>query len=82
MDIIEIIVVGVLIVIMSLIGWTAYNNSQQPTFTLQKDDWECVQEHQATYTTVIPVGKAMIPQVRVRTICDTYKRKSSIVLNH
>lgn len=62
--------IGAVIVVLAAFCYGIYWDSQQPTFSLQKDGWACTKSHQVTYLHM--VGKVMIPQHR--TVCDTWER--------
>lgn len=32
----------------------------------------CLKDHLETYTVILPVGKTVVPQVRVKTVCDEW----------
>jgi hypothetical protein len=60
--------------IIIVAGVAAYQELGRPTFDLKKDDWSCSENHVESYTTLIMVGKVMVPQTHVSTVCDNYRR--------
>jgi hypothetical protein len=69
MDFIEGSIVFVICVLLFGLFFGMYKSATSPTFTLQKNQWECVKEEQ--YTTFMYVNKMMIPQIHTR--CVEYK---------
>lgn len=62
------------ILFIGILVFALYYDSKQPTFSLKKEERQCVESHTETYTSMILVGKVMVPQVHIRTVCDDYKR--------
>lgn len=75
------IVIGICASICLLILWligavfyAGYKHSKSPTFELHKSEWSCTETTTRTVTTNILVGKVIVPQTQVTTICLNYKR--------
>lgn len=61
--------------IVGAIAYIIYSNATVETFSLRKDSWECTATHPETHSSVMLVGKVMIPQTSSTVVCDNYKRK-------
>ncbi len=57
------------------IGYIIYDNTTVETFSLRKDSWECTANHPETHSSVMLVGKVIIPQTSSTVVCDNWKRK-------
>ena len=52
-----------------------YQEANAETFDLRKDQWACTRSHTETITTLLPVGKVLIPSTTTHTVCDQWSRK-------
>lgn len=72
------LIIFMLAACVAAISWASYlawSQSNSPTFTLYKNQWQCV-ETQVYYTqTTTMVGKVMIPQTIRNVRCINYVRK-------
>lgn len=68
---------GVIILTISIIAlpFVFYYDSKSPTFSLKKDEWGCTKDQTYTTTTMIMIGKVMVPQVNTNTECVQWSRK-------
>ena len=78
----EKLIIGLLVLFVSIVvialGLGIYFSieaGKQPTFTLRKDQWECVESTSHYTTTNVVVGKVFIPQTSRVTECVNYKRR-------
>ncbi len=50
-------------------------SASSDSFSLRKDSWECTANHHEAHSSVMLVGKVMIPQTSSTVVCDNWKRK-------
>ena len=74
MDIAEVAIVGAIIGIVGLIGYTIHDELTAETVELRKDQWRCT-ESRTELAYMQQVGKVMIPQYR--NSCLKYERNAS-----
>jgi hypothetical protein len=70
----EVFLITLIVLMLGFVGIVIYGKSQQETFSLVKTEWECKEAHNSSYTTLIPVGKIMVPQFHNDKVCDVYWR--------
>jgi hypothetical protein len=64
-----------LAVIVGILPWAAYADSQDPHISLNKTEWVCTARHSMTTTTFVMSGKVMVPITSTHQVCDQYNRK-------
>lgn len=52
-----------------------YKEAKRETFHLKKDDWSCSKEYKYTTSTMILVGKVIIPQTITHQDCIQWSHK-------
>ena len=75
--IIDVLIVLIVLAILAVIGATFhawYDQHKAEKIEIVKSDWTCTQDHQEEIVTHILVGKILVPQIRVTTVCDKYER--------
>ena len=60
----------IFIVFVCFLVWGVYENSTSEKIELIQSDWVCTETSQ--YTTLMPVGKTLVPQFH--TQCNNYRR--------
>jgi hypothetical protein len=62
---------------MVVFGWMLLASYfwPQETFTLYSADWRCTASHTQTTTSLLPVGKVLVPQILTSTVCDNWSRR-------
>lgn len=71
------IVVGMALFIISVpfLIYACHQEQKRPTFELKKDDWSCSREHEYVTTTMVMVGKVMVPQTITHHDCIQWSHK-------
>lgn len=64
----------VVILIVGMI-WVIYDSVTAETFSLRKDEWVCAKSHTENVTTLMPVGKVMVPMTNTDAVCDQWIRR-------
>lgn len=54
-------------------GWRVFNPSK--TFSLETDEWSCSKEYEYQSSTMILVGKIMVPQIITYHDCIQWSRR-------
>lgn len=62
-----------LMVPIGLFIW--FLDSQSPTFSLRKDEWSCTLEHEYTTSTMVMVGKVIVPQMMTHHDCIRWEHR-------
>ncbi len=73
--IIFLLFITLIMVEIPLLVYGCFRESQSPTFELKKDDWSCSLEHEYTTSTMILVGKVMVPQMITHHDCIRWEQK-------
>lgn len=68
-------VIGVVLLIGCVGIYVTWNQSKQPTFTLYKNQWTCVETRVYYTQTIMFVGKVTVPQTTRNVECINYVRK-------
>lgn len=71
-------VIGVACVcVIVFLGVLLYRDITTPhdTFTLRTDQWECTQRTSRTWTTLVPVGKVLVPVVNSHRVCTQWSER-------
>jgi hypothetical protein len=67
-------VFGTLALLVAL-PFMIWGDSKSEHISIKKSDWECTDTYSYTYTSMILVGKVMVPQVHTTTECSNYHRR-------
>lgn len=70
--------VVVCLILVGLLCFTVYTdvkNKNNPVFELYKHEWTCTETTTRVTITNMLIGKVIVPQTQVTTICLNYKRK-------
>jgi hypothetical protein len=62
-------------VAIAFLGAVIYKEFISEKLTLIKAEWTCTQSHKQRITTLIPIGKVLVPSTSVHDVCDRYERK-------
>jgi len=73
-SLIEAVIVAVIVLIIAVVGWSLYSDSQRPTIEIKKDDWECVKSEPRQHLQPMLVGKTTILMPITTTVCVEYRR--------
>lgn len=68
-------IIAILIIIGGYAVYAIWDQSNQPTFSLYKNQWECVETRVYYTQTILLVGKVMVPQTTRNVECINYVRK-------
>jgi hypothetical protein len=75
-SLIEAAIVVLIVAILVVVGWGAYNERQQPPVELKKDDWVCAKSEQRTTWQTRVVGEVTITQPITSTVCVEYVKNN------
>lgn len=68
-------IIGLVIAALGFGVYAIWYQSKQPTFSLYKNQWECVQTRVYYTQTSTVVGKTVVPQTQRNVECINYVRK-------
>lgn len=68
------VLAAVLLATVGWVLWSAWVESQRPTFELKRDDWACTRNEPRTHLQLILVGRSLVPVPTTTDVCLQYSR--------
>lgn len=74
MSMIEYTIILCIVGILATVGYEMYNQSTATKITLNASEWNCSSAKAVEITRNVLVGKLILPQTKVESVCFEYKR--------